>query len=117
MTPSCTSNNAGIREHRSVVERLGTGTNITNVRCELTGAPCMWIHGRSEFVAFADQPHFNLAAFRMLQPNGSIGNLGDTPVGILRHPSWHQFDLTLSRRFPLTRRPQEQRHHDPPRGA
>ena len=38
----------------------------------------------------------------MLQPNGSIGNFGDTPVGILRHPSWHQFDLTLSRRFPLS---------------
>jgi outer membrane receptor protein involved in Fe transport len=40
----------------------------------------------------------------MPQPNGSIGNFGDTPVGILRHPSWHQFDLTLSRRFPLAGR-------------
>ena len=52
-----------------------------------------------ESLPFADQPHFNLAAFRMPQPNGSIGNFGNTPVGILRHPSWHQWDLTLQRRF------------------
>ena len=51
---------------------------------------------------FADRPHFNLAAFRMPQPNGSIGNFGNTPVGILRHPTWHEWDLTLSRRFPIT---------------
>ena len=49
----------------------------------------------------ADRPHFNLAAFRMPQPNGSIGNFGNTPVGILRHPTWHEWDLTLSRRFPI----------------
>ena len=23
------------------------------------------------------------------------------PVGILRHPTWHEWDLTLSRRFPI----------------
>ena len=37
----------------------------------------------------------------MAQPNGSIGNFGDTPVGVLRHPTWHEWDLTLSRRFPI----------------
>ena len=31
----------------------------------------------------------------------SVGNFGNTPVGILRHPTWHEWDLTLSRRFPI----------------
>jgi hypothetical protein len=34
-------------------------------------------------------------------PNGSVGNFGNTPVGILRQPTWHEWDLTLSRRFPV----------------
>jgi hypothetical protein len=37
----------------------------------------------------------------MPQPNGSIGNFGNSGVRILRHPTWHEFDLTLSRRFPI----------------
>ena len=37
----------------------------------------------------------------MPQPNGAIGNAGDSGVGILRHPTWHEWDLTLSRRFPV----------------
>ena len=32
----------------------------------------------------------------------SVGNFGNTPVGILRHPTWHEWDITLSRRFPVT---------------
>ena len=38
----------------------------------------------------------------MAQPNGNVGNFGNTPVGILRHPTWHEWDITLSRRFPVT---------------
>jgi hypothetical protein len=102
VTPSCTSNNAGIQNTDPSLSGLGSGTGITNVRCELTGEPLFVEYTGDPNVPFADRPHFNLAAFRMPQPNGSIGNFGNTPVGILRHPSWHQFDLTLSRRFPIT---------------
>ncbi len=51
---------------------------------------------------FPDQVHFNVAAFAMAQPlSSTVGNFGNTPVGILRNPTWHQWDLTLSRRFPV----------------
>jgi len=53
-------------------------------------------------LAYPDQVHFNVAAFAMAQPNGNVGNFGNTPVGILRHPTWHEWDITLSRRFPVT---------------
>ena len=51
---------------------------------------------------FADQVHFNVAAFAMAQPlSPGVGNFGNTPVGILRHPTWHEWDITLARRFPV----------------
>jgi hypothetical protein len=51
---------------------------------------------------FADQVHFNVAAFAMAQPLApGVGNFGNTPVGILRHPTWHEWDITLARRFPV----------------
>ena len=50
---------------------------------------------------FPDQVHYNVAAFVLPQPNGSIGSFGNSPVGLLRNPTWHQWDLTLSRRFPV----------------
>ena len=39
----------------------------------------------------------------MAQPfaNGR-GNFGNTPVGILRNPTWHEWDVTIARRFPIT---------------
>jgi hypothetical protein len=52
-------------------------------------------------VPYAFQAHFNPAAFRRPQPNGAIGNLGNAPVGVLRHPSWWNHDFTLARRFPI----------------
>jgi outer membrane receptor protein involved in Fe transport len=51
---------------------------------------------------FADQYHYNVDAFAMAQPlSSTVGNFGNTPVRILRNPTWHQWDLTLSRRFPV----------------
>ena len=101
VTPQCTSNNPGIQNSDPSLTGLGTGGNLTNVRCELTGEPLFVEYTGDPNVPEADRPHFNLAAFRMPQPNGSIGNFGNTPVGILRHPTWHEWDLTLSRRFPI----------------
>jgi hypothetical protein len=101
ITPSCTSNNPGVNNTDPSLSGLGTGTDITNVRCELTGEPLFVPYAGDPSVPEADRPHFNLAAFRMAQPNGSVGNFGNTPVGILRHPTWHEWDITISRRFPI----------------
>ena len=35
----------------------------------------------------------------MPSPNGSAGNFGNSPIGILRNPAWHEWDVTVSRRF------------------
>ena len=101
VTPTCQSNNPGI-ENTNPSLTDGFFTNDATRRCELTGEPLFVDYTGDPNVPFPDRPHFNLAAFRMPAPNGSIGNFGNSPVGLLRHPSWHQFDLTLSRRFPIT---------------
>ncbi len=100
ITPSCSSNNAGIQNSNPSLT-----DGITSARARWSG-----IRSRStpEQIAanknlpFADQVHFNVAAFAMAQPNGNVGNFGNTPVGILRQPTWHEWDITLARRFPVT---------------
>jgi hypothetical protein len=100
ITPTCQSNNAGIaNSNPSLTE--GFYTNDATRRCELTGEPLFVEYTGDPNIPEADRPHFNLAAFRMPQPNGSVGNFGNSPVGILRHPTWHEWDLTVSRRFPI----------------
>jgi hypothetical protein len=38
----------------------------------------------------------------MAQPlSPTVGNFGNTPVGILRQPSWSNWDVTLAKRIPL----------------
>jgi Carboxypeptidase regulatory-like domain len=100
ITPTCQSNNAGIENTNP---SLTDGFYISDAtrRCELTGEPIFSGYTVDPNIPFADQPHFNLAAFRMPAPNGRIGNFGNSPVGILRHPTWHEWDITLSRRFPI----------------
>jgi hypothetical protein len=101
VTPVCSSNSAGIQNSNPSLTD-GFYTNDATRRCELTGEPLFVEYTGDPNVPEADRPHFNLAAFRMPQPNGSIGNFGNSPVGILRHPTWHEWDLTLSRRFPIS---------------
>ena len=72
------------------------------IRCELTGEPIVsgfTVDPNAERTR--SSTHFNLAAFRRPTPNGSIGNLGNAPIGVLRHPSNWNWDLTLSRRLPV----------------
>jgi Carboxypeptidase regulatory-like domain len=103
LTPSCTSTNPGINNtNPSLTDGPFwlatdlTGGQPTSRRCELTGEPINLKHNSNP-----DEPHFNLNAFRMPQPNGNVGSFGNEPVGILRQPTWHSFDLTLSRVFKL----------------
>ena len=88
ITPSCSSNNGGVNNTNPSL------TNGVDARCEMTGEPLFVPYTGDPSVPEADRPHFNLAAFRMAQPNGNIGNFGNTPVGILRHPTWHSWDIT-----------------------
>ena len=101
ITPTCVSNNTGINNTNPSLTDGFWDADIRR-RCELTGEPIFSGYTVDPNIPFADQPHFNLAAFRMPQPNGSVGNFGNTGVGILRHPTWHEWDITLSRRFPIT---------------
>ena len=87
----------------SGIFRAGTtiaDLNNTNSRCELTGEPIFQVN-RDPNLAEEDQMHFNPAAFRRPLPNGKVGNLGNAPVGVLRHPGYSNWDFTLSRRFRL----------------
>jgi hypothetical protein len=98
LTPACNSNNSGIANSNPSLTD-GFYANAATSRCDLVGDPFSFTPDAS--LPFADQAHFNLAAFRMPQPNGSVGSFGNSPVGILRNPTWHEWDVTLARRFPL----------------
>jgi hypothetical protein len=74
---------------------------VGNSRCELTGEPIFSGYTPDPNVAEAFQVHFNPAAFRRPLPSNGIGNLGNAPIGVLRHPSWWNWDFTLSRRIPV----------------
>ena len=101
ITPTCQSNNPGVENSNPSLTE-GFFMNDATRRCELTGEPLFVPYTGDPNIPEADRPHFNLAAFRMPAPNGSIGNFGNSPIGILRHPTWHEWDITLSRRFPIT---------------
>ena len=94
LDPSCGTNVAG-------VENSDPSLSGVAVRCELTGEPIFSGYTVDSSLPFADQAHFNLNAFRRPRPNGAIGNLGDAPIGVLRHPSWWNWDFTMARRVPI----------------
>lgn len=92
--PSCGTNLGGVANTDPSLSGVG-------VRCELTGEPIFSGYTPDPNLPFEDQPHFNLNAFRRPLPNGSIGNLGNAPVGVFRNPSWWNWDFTLARRVPI----------------
>jgi len=99
ITPGCSSNTAGIQNSNPSL------TDSITSRCQLVGDPFTLTPEQiaaNKSLPFADQVHFNVAAFSMAQPLApGVGNFGNTPVGILRQPTWHEWDVTLSRRFPM----------------
>ena len=81
ITPTCSSNNAGIQNSNPSL------TDGITSRCMLVGDPFTLTPAQiaaNKNLPFADQVHFNVAAFAMAQPNGSVGNFGNTPG---RHPA------------------------------
>ena len=100
VTPSCVSTNTGIQNSNpSLTDGFFNTQQLLTARCELTGEPIFSGYTVDPNVPYADQPHFNPAAFRMPSPNGNKGNFGNSPLGILRNPTWHEWDVTVSRRF------------------
>jgi hypothetical protein len=103
VTPVCSSNNPGIANSNPSLTDGFYANNQTR-RCDLVGDPFTLTAAQVEAnksLPFPNQYHYNVDAFRMPQPNGNIGSFGNSPVGVLRNPTWHQWDLTLSRRFPV----------------
>ena len=99
VTPVCSSNNAGIANTDPSLSGLGTGAAVTAVRCMLVGDPNSGFERHSDP---SQRVNFNLGAFAMAQPlSATQGNLGNTPLGILRNPSWSNWDITLAKRIPL----------------
>ena len=92
--PVCNTNQSG-------VANTDPSLSGVSVRCELTGAPIDSFTPSDPSKPFAFQEHFNLAAFQRPLPNGSTGNLGNAPLGVLRHPNWQNWDFTLARRIPV----------------
>jgi hypothetical protein len=99
LTPTCTTTNTGVRNSDPSLTGLTTG--LTAARCVLTGEPLLSGYDVDPDPLVAR--HFNPAAFAFPTPiSATEGNFGNTPIGILRNPSWSNWDLTLARRFPLT---------------
>ena len=104
ITPVCQSNNAGIANTNPSLTDGFYSSNDTR-RCQIVGDPYTLTPEQiaaNRNLPFADQVHFNVAAFAMPQPlSATVGNFGNSGVGILRNPTWHEWDITLARRFPV----------------
>src|SRR5205823_2400290 len=76
------------------------------VNCVLTGQP---INLNLSQTSAPTDLHFNTAAFALAVPTGlnsaglpAVGTLGSAgTIRMLRNPTWHEWDLTVSRRFPV----------------
>jgi hypothetical protein len=96
--PQCRSNNTGVAFTNPTLTPL---PNNTFAKCVYTGEPIFEI-ARDPNLAEEDQLHFNPRAFAMASPlSPTKGNFGDVPNGILRHPGWWNWDITIERRFPV----------------
>ena len=100
--PVCGTNLSGIENTDPSLSGVfaGGAGNINTARCELTGEPIYNVT-RDPNLPEEDQMHFNLNAFRRPKPNGAVGNFGNAPLGVLRHPGFSNWDFTLARRVRL----------------
>ena len=93
--PSCSTNNTGIANTNPTL------TPGVTARCMYTGEPIYQVD-RDPSLPEEDQLHFNPRAFTMAQPfSATLGNFGNVPDGVLRHPSWWNHDITIARRLAI----------------
>jgi len=96
--PQCRSNNTGVAFANPTLTPL---PNNVFAHCVYTGEPIFEV-ARDPNLAEEDQLHFNPRAFAMASPlSPTVGNFGNVPDGILRHPGWWNWDVTFARRFPV----------------
>jgi hypothetical protein len=95
LDPSCGTNLSGVNNTDPSLTGVGT-------RCELVPGQDINTFTPDTSLPFADQAHFNLAAFQRPLPSNGQGNLGNAPIGVLRHPNWQNWDFTMARRIPVT---------------
>ena len=119
--------NPGCNANGTIASAIGSGniTGVANSDPSLTGVGgrCEFATGQSVFSGYDSDPtgvaapedkiHFNPYAFQRPLPfgtafnqtgqvaPGSTGNLGNIPFGILRNPTWSNWDFTLARRLPV----------------
>ncbi len=93
--PSCSTTTTGIANTNPTL------TPGITARCVYTGEP-LYLDSQDTSLPEDEQLHFNPAAFAMATPfSATEGNFGNVPNGILRQPSFWNWDLTLARRFPI----------------
>jgi hypothetical protein len=91
--PSCSSNNTGIAFTNPTLTPGATAA------CVYTGEPVFQVT-HDPNLPEEDQLHFNPNAFAPAVPvSATQGSFGNVPLGILRQPSFWNWDLTLARRF------------------
>ena len=94
--PTCTTTNTGHRQHEPDAD-AGCHGRVLSTRVSRSSTST-----RNPNLPEEDQLHFNPRAFAMAQPlSATVGNFGNVPLGILRHPGFWNWDLTLARRFPV----------------
>ena len=95
--PSCSTTASGIQNTNPTL------TPGQTAKCVYTGEP-VFTFTTDKSLPEDEQLHFNPKAFAMAVPvSSTIGNFGNVPNGILRQPSFWNHDLTLARRFPITK--------------
>jgi hypothetical protein len=93
--PACSTTAAGVSNTNPTL------TPGATFACEYTGEDVFAVT-RNPDLPEEDQLHFNPAAFRMPVPlSSTVGNFGNVPIGILRHPGYWNWDLTFARAFPV----------------
>jgi len=93
--PACTTTTSGIANTNPTLTPGATAS------CVYTGQGVFDVT-RDPNLPEEDQLHFNPRAFAMPQPlSATVGNFGNVRDGILRQPSFWNWDVTLSRRFPV----------------
>jgi hypothetical protein len=106
VNPSCAAASTvrGVQYTNPSLTPSGGGTNSLASRCDLTGEP---INAGVRVDADPANPDiltatwFNPAAFRLATAVNGQGNFGNAPLGLLRNPSFSNWDLTLARRIPV----------------
>jgi len=100
VNPTCTNTTT-----RGVAYSLPSYTNGITSRCNLTGQPIN-AGQRVDLNPSSPDPvtaqYFNLAAFAMPSPSSAtVGDFGNAPLGLLRNPTYSEWNVTLERRIPI----------------